>query len=318
VPTGGLPSWGSSPVTGGLPTATPGAPVPVAPISVAPISVAAAAPGGANDTYLGSRLVYSPAPEPTFDPVGSGRFLAQLAQRAVLYLLAHFFGYIVFSVLALLIDRQAIVYPVVIIISAFASSAGTTASGIGLNAGGEFLAVVFTVFDLTLFLCFWFLKLPIQLSEWKLTVDGKAPAAPRVFNHIASVLRARETPIEPLRVQRFRLPNTPPREYLELHSGIFYGYIACFAYGEDLYVGWTFWIRISPVQYVGMFLGRIFQSMFNKSNDLYVSLRYDSARALRETIHNASREGVDFAIAGIDTAEPMIVGTAIPVVDNVQ
>jgi hypothetical protein len=119
-------------------------------------------------------------------------------------------------------------------------------------------------------------------------------------------------------VQRFRLPNTPPREYLELHSGIFYGYIACFAYGEDLYVGWTFWIRISPVQYVGMFLGRIFRSMFNKSNDLYVSLRYDSARALRETIHNASREGVDFAIAGIDTAEPMIVGTAIPVVDNVQ
>jgi hypothetical protein len=45
------------------------------------------------------------------------------------------------------------------------------------------------------------------------------------------------TPISPLRVQRFRLPQAGNRDYLELNSYIFYGYVACFPHGEDLYIG---------------------------------------------------------------------------------
>jgi hypothetical protein len=175
---------------------------------------------------------------------------------------------------------------------------------------------VFSLFVLALAISFWFAKIPIQLSEWKLTVDGKAAAAPTVFSHIAAVLYERRTPISPLRVQRFRLPKAGNRDYLELNSYIFYGYVACFAYGEDLYIGWTFWSRISPIRYVFMFIARIWQSMFNRGSDLYTSLRYDSARAMRETMHSATREGVDVAAGHTEAQGQGIIGTAIPVAEH--
>jgi hypothetical protein len=310
VPTGSLPSWASSGHSGGLPSAPPTRSVPSA----------AAAPGGANEMYMGRRLVYSTTPEPTFDPLGNSRFLAYMWQRLAMYALV---GGLVSSVLFFLF----IVSDVGTFVSYVSNSAnnsvnefgGTVASagsGSPVNGFAGFLAVVFILFGLVMTLCFWFLKIPIQLSEWKLTVDGKAGAAPMVFNHIATVLYGRRTPIEPMRVQRFRLPQTGMRDYLELHSHIFYGYVACFPYGQDLYIGWTFWSRLSPFRYVCMFIARIFQTLFGRGNDLYISLRYDSARALRETIHSATREGVDVAVGRLEAFSQGIVGSAIPVTEH--
>jgi hypothetical protein len=179
-----------------------------------------------------------------------------------------------------------------------------------------FTGILLTLFSLALVLCFWFLKVPIQLSEWKLTVDGKAAAAPSVFNHIAWVVYGRQTPIDSLKVQEFKLPGTGTHDYLELQSGIFYGYVACFAYGHDLYIGWTFWVRISPFRYLCMFVARIWQSLVNRGSDLYTSLRYDTARAMRETIHSATREGVDVAVGRVEAQGQGIIGSAIPVVEH--
>src|SRR6185437_7466689 len=52
VPTAGLPSWASPAGTGGLPS----------PVPARSRSSAAAAPGGANDVYMGRRLTYSAPP----------------------------------------------------------------------------------------------------------------------------------------------------------------------------------------------------------------------------------------------------------------
>jgi hypothetical protein len=260
-------------------------------------SSAAEAPGGANDTYMGLRLKYDPQPEPSWDPIGSTRYLAQIALRAALYWAVGAF-----------VDFVLFIFTAIV--------AGGSHSLSAIEGTGGFFTIVIFLFNLVLFICFWFLKVPIQLSEWKLTVDGKAAAAPTVFSHIGWVLYGRQTPIDSLRVQQFRLPGTGSRDYLELQSGIFYGYIACFPYGHDLYVGWTFWVRISPFRYLCMFVARIWQSLFNRGSDLYVSLRYDSARAMRETMHSATREGVDVAAGHLEAQGQGIVGTAIPVTEH--
>ena len=92
--------------------------------------------------------------------------------------------------------------------------------------------------------------------------------------------------------------------------------VACFGYGQDLYVGWTFWITLSPFRYVCMIIARIWQSLFNRGSDLYTSFRYDSARAMRETMHSAAREGVDVAIGQLAGQGHGIVGSLIGVAES--
>jgi hypothetical protein len=236
-------------------------------------SMAATGEAGPNSTYIGMRLRYDTQPEPSFDPLGNSRFIAQVALRALLYWWVWGLGFtlgIVFFLFALV--------------------------AAGPRTAITLFAVAGVIVGIALLLTFWLLKVPIQLSEWKFSVDRQGAAAPQVFNHIGAVLRERRTPLDSLQVQRLSLPGERGvRDYLELKSTIFYGYVACFPYGDDLYVGWTFWVRISPFRYVLMFIARIWQSIFGKGNDLYASLRFDTARAMRETMHSAVREGIDIA-----------------------
>jgi hypothetical protein len=161
--------------------------------------------------------------------------------------------------------------------------------------GGVLLALGGGVVGLALLIAYWFTKVPIQISGWNQTIEWKGTAAPQVLSHIGSVLAGRQTPLDSVQVQRLELPGLHggPRDYLELRSSIFYGYVACFAYGTDLYVGWTFWVRISPFWYLLMFYMRFWQTLMNKGDDLHTSLRYDTARAMRGTMHSAVCEGVD-------------------------
>jgi hypothetical protein len=307
VPAGALPAWAATAHTGGLPSAPPTRSVPSA----------AAAPSAANDIYTGQRLRYSVPPEPTFDPLGSSRFIVQVLLRAALYAMTYAAGWTVIAFLFLITNFHALTGGLTSSAndSEFSGVTSAAPSG-GINGFGDFLLVVLFLFSLVLVISFWFLKIPIQLSEWKITVDGKAGAAPTVFSHIAAVLYERGTPIAPLRAQRFQVPPGGARDYLELQSYIFYGYVACFGYGQDLYIGWTFWSKLSPIRYVFMFIGRLWQSLFNRGSDLHVSLRYDSARALRETIHSATREGVDVAVDRLEARGQGIIGSAIPVTEH--
>jgi hypothetical protein len=225
---------------------------------------AAAGPAEGNTTYAGMRLAYEVTSEPSFDPLGSPRYLAQLGLRGAIYWFIFAFS-----------------LPLMLLI------------GFLLPIIGIVIDVAFIIF---LLCCFWFLKVPIKFSEWKFTVDGKAGAAPEVLDHIAWVLQQRGTPLTSLTVRRLQPPAGVARDYLELRTGKFYGYITCFPYGADLYVGWTFWSQASPFQYLIMIIVHIWHTIFNRANDLYISLSFDTIRALRETMHSATREGTDVAI----------------------
>jgi hypothetical protein len=247
-----------------------------------------------NSTYIGLRLQYQQTPEASFDPIGNERFIAQLAGRAWRYVIVFWFGGFVGLIVCALI-----------------------AAAFGLRAGIVLWVVAAVVVGITLAICFWFLKIPIQLSEWKMSVDNKGAAAPTVFDHVAWVIRGRAMPLDSLQVRRLRLPGDGVRDYLELRRGIFAGYVACFAYGQDLYVGWTFWVTLSPFRYVLMIIARIWHSFTSRGSDLYTTLRYDSARAMRETMHSAAREGIDVAIGQLAGQGRGTVGSVVGVTDAV-
>ena len=150
--------------------------------------------------------------------------------------------------------------------------------------------------SLLFFLLYWLIPVPAQLSEWKYLVDGKAAVAPVIFDHIAWTLQQRKTPLDEAKVRKLKLAGGEARDYLEIRRALFSGLICCFPYGEDLYVGWTFWLRISPLRCLLMFLVRLWQILMRRGTDLYVTLRYDYAKAMREAMHNSARQGVDVAI----------------------
>ena len=54
--------------------------------------------------------------------------------------------------------------------------------------------------------------------------------------------------------------------------------------------GWTFWIHISPFRWLMMFVGRKIQNYTGRGNDLYQTLRFDSARAMIGAIHSSLAE----------------------------
>jgi len=245
-----------------------------------------------NTTYLGQRLLYDKSPEATFDPIFNKAILFQMVRQWVLYWVVLWVGGFLAGILCAIIGLAG----------------GFNVAGILWTIGGVITA-------LTLACLFWLLPQPALLSDWKFSVDGQGAAASIVFDHIAWALNRRATPLDSIKVRRLRLAAEGKRDYLELRSGLFTGYVACFNYGHDLYVGWTFWVQLSPLRWLLMVIARIWQALVNRGTDLYVTLRYDSARAMREAMHNAAREGIDVAVGQIPAQGHGIVGTAIAVTE---
>jgi hypothetical protein len=244
-----------------------------------------------NATYLGQRLLYSKTPEPTFDPLTNPRYLLELLRHAILFFLIFLLGELIVGLITL------------ITIPAFGVKAiylwGIFGNSVALLVG----------------CLFWLLPVPALLSEWKFLVDGKARAAPVTFEHIAWVLYGRQTPLDSLGVRRLRLPRSEARDYLELRRGLFAGFVSCFGHGQDLYVGWTFWLYLAPWRWLWMWLTRIWHSVTRRGTDLYVTLSYDSASAMREAMHNAAREGIDVAVGQLPPQGQGIVGTDVRIAE---
>jgi hypothetical protein len=149
---------------------------------------------------------------------------------------------------------------------------------------------------------FLLVPIPVQLSEWKFLVDGKAAARPVVFEHVTHAFRRRNTPVDSLGVRRLSIPGGVTRDYLEIRQGIFAGYVSCFEEGNDLYVGWTLWLRMRPYRWFVLRVERVWLEVTQRASEMYVTLRYEPVKAMREALHNAAREGVDVA-AGLVEAQ---------------
>lgn len=99
-----------------------------------------------------------------------------------------------------------------------------------------------------------------------------------------------------------------------MRDGLYLGFVSSFAYGADLFIGWTFWLHVSPARWLLITFGRVFRAMGVRGSALYGSLAFDGAKAMREVMHRAVRQGVDVATEQTEAAGQGSIGSAIPVV----
>jgi hypothetical protein len=222
----------------------------------------------------------------TLDPLANSRFFGQLARRFALYFVVSNAVGVVLFVLGLVIT---------------VSDGGFAAVG---NGGGALrtTALISALVTVTLMAMFLFMPVPALLGQWSRMLTFQAPAGSSALERVRQALDRHATPRDNLVLRTITPPGEGSHDYLELRRGYFAGYVSCFSYGHDLYVGWTFWIYISPVRLFLMRIGRRFQDYTGRGNDMHQTLRYEPVRATIAALHTCTLEGVDSATGGTSAA----------------
>jgi len=239
----------------------------------------------ANVAYIGNRLGYTDQGT-NFDPLSNVTYHQLLNGKFFTILIAWLLGSLVLGILSITVSVIAI---------AFGESSGESYAEVLSGALGGVLivgSVVWSIFSVLLACMFWFTRIPVQLSEWMLTVDGQGSAADAALEHMCAIISARQTPIRSLRVVRLMPAGQQVRSYLRLDDSFFTGFVSSFAYGTDLYIGWIFWLDLSPAGWLTLSLRRMFGGA---GKGIYGSLIHDRPKAMREVMHAAVRQGVDMA-----------------------
>jgi len=262
-----------------------------------PAGVGAQEAGNATQTYLGHRLVYTGL-STDFNPLSNAAF-----QRTLLFqfLATAAVWFVVTAAITLL---QLMAYALSLTGEGEASTPTDALSA--TSVGGAVISVIFSV---VLACVFWFRPLSVQLSEWMITIDGAGEGARAALEHMYLIVHNRQTPVRTLRVVRLQAARQQQRDYLRLDDAHFSGFVSSFAYGTDLFIGWTFWLTMSPAQYLWLSLGRMFR---DSSNDIYKSLVNDRPKAMREVMHAAVRQGVDMATGRIRPIGQGALGSTVP------
>lgn len=156
-------------------------------------------------------------------------------------------------------------------------------------------ALLILTWSIVMACVFWLRKLPSQLAAWNFLADGKAGLAQQVFGHVAWAFNRRRTPVDSWSVRRLPAAGGHSHEVLEVQDGIFHGLVSCLASGNDLYIGWTLWLYLSPARWLMLWLRQFLWWHHRQDRGIYQSLRFDRVRALREALHGATQEGMDVA-----------------------
>jgi hypothetical protein len=181
-------------------------------------------------------------------------------------------------------------------------------AGMGLSSALSMFQVFAIGTLITLAALFWLLPVPAMLTQWSLMVDHKSAAANTVFRHITSAFKQHATPLDSLKIRNLAPPGEGGRDYLEARRNNYRGYVSCFPHGHDLYVGWTFWLRLSPLRLMTMVVERRIQNIAGRGDDVHQTLRFESARATVAALHSAALAGVDAATAELDPEAPRLLG----------
>ena len=218
----------------------------------------------------------------TLDPVRNPRYLMCVLRQAG-----------VFTGLYLLIET-------VLLLGLLVSAGAGTRLGPALRVELNSLWLI----ALVLAIPFWLIPVPALLAEWSRVLEQGADATKTAFEHINSAFQAQGTPVDSLRVRAASRREEGDREYLELRRDHFSGYISCFAHERDLYVGWTFWLHMSPLRLLMMIIGRNFQDLTRRGDGIRRSLRLESTRTLVAAMHGATLAGIEAASCERDPAAP--------------
>ena len=135
-------------------------------------------------------------------------------------------------------------------------------------------------------------------SQWEMVLDDKAGAADIAYERIADTIERRqlpltveERPIQPHAAAQLRL-------YLVLSFKEYSAYVGVFPFGTSLFMTWSMWRD----QRTWGVIGTHIRDTLSGNSHFDQVIHADPARAMRDAVHNAVREGLEVA-AGETSAD---------------
>lgn len=253
-----------------------------------------------NEFYTGQRLTYNGT---TSTEIG---FAGTTDSRALLVMFVR--GLIIFFV-------TQIIGGIFLLAGFLLGGAAGVASG-SVEAGGG-VAVVFTGIAFVIGTAGVVLPfiLPYRelLSDWCLTVEGKAAQAPDAFAMIYDKLQQRRLPVT-MNVRRIQgmAEGGQANNYIICRSGRYFSYLSVLPFGTDLFMSWTLWRRLIPITFLFRMIGEFAGPVFGM-DELRRTLATENAKAMREAVHNSMREGVEVATEGRHVDLQATFGFNIPI-----
>ncbi|MGW5445327.1 hypothetical protein [Streptomyces asiaticus] len=167
-----------------------------------------------------------------------------------------------------------------------------------------------------LFVALMIQRLDEPISEWKALVEDKANAATSAYAAIQGSLGRRQIPVQavPARV-RSDIGREVVANRLVISRKPYVVYVTVFPFGTSLYLGWTMWRRRSGFSYLGTLLKDVVGGLLGVTGTVKQMLRTEGARAMREAVHSAAREGAETAIKGVEVPIASTFGVELPIVD---
>ncbi|WP_377271328.1 hypothetical protein [Peterkaempfera sp. SMS 1(5)a] len=140
------------------------------------------------------------------------------------------------------------------------------------------------------FVVFWLVllvsRLPEPVGEWRVLLADRQDQAETVYATIVRTLSSRKYPI---------VPNSLGTR-MTLSEGSYTAYVSVFNYGTSLYLGWMMWRSRRGAELLGQFIGDLLRGFKGENAIEHQLLRSEGARAMREAVHLACREGLMVAI----------------------
>jgi len=217
----------------------------------------------------------------TFDPAGNDRFLQQVLRQAA-----------IFAGIYALIQTAALLFFLLLGLS-----------GIGMSAAMGLEIISLKVVAVILVIPFWLIPVSALLGQWTVLVEGSRDTAKETFQRMSAAFSEHEVPVDSVDVHTVLPSGEDARVYLELRRGRFRGFLSCFPHGRDLYLGWTFWLRMSPARLLLLILGRRLRNL-GGGGDIDQALAAESARALVAAMHSATLAGAGQTTPGPEDAPP--------------
>jgi hypothetical protein len=204
----------------------------------------------------------------TFDPASNTGFLRQVLRQAVIY-----------GGLYVLIETATLLCFLAV---------GAAGMGLGDTMRLEIISLISVA--LVLAIPFWLIPVSALLGQWTMLAESRADTAKETFQRMSLAFSEHEIPVDSLEIRTVQPDGEPVRDYLEVRRDRFCGLLSCFPHGRDLYLGWTFWLRMSPARLLLLIVGRRLRHPSGRG-DIEEVLSAEPTRALVAALHTAALVG---------------------------
>jgi hypothetical protein len=225
-------------------------------------------------------------------------------------------GRMVWSHLKRVLVTQAVVWVLAALVTLPLSVQASVSTAVGGadDSGLVFLLrILFALVSIGLLVTAFTGQVQEPMSEWELMLDERSVSGDAAYAAIAGALQRRQVPA--LVYAQQIVKDTPSRttgNYLVVRDDPYVVYVSVVPFGTGLYLSWSMWREQRA--------GRLYAEWFRQARNrragtgtlVHHMLRAEDARALRETVHNAVRDGVETAIAGQQVSLEAAFGGRVP------